>query len=377
MHAFASVNMLGAMLGAPLIARLADRFGRQALLVAVLALVDAVLLLACLASSSVPMLLALRTLEGATHVGTLSIVLGALAHRRWSSGRSTAAAAGGVMFAVALGPAFGGALLRFDVALPLRAAAGLLASVGTLALVFPAALGGAERRPRASVAPLARVIRSPLVFVPSALALVERFTIGCFVVTFALYAHRVRHLTDAQVSVHYSFLLLPFAIATYPLAGGTAKWSRASLIRAGGWIYGAAFVVLAWVEGVGLALALVVAGVASAMVYGPSLGFVAAAGRTLPRATAMAVFHAAGCFGMMLGPAVAGIVSSLVGRAGASDQLRYGTVFVLAGLVQLGAMRLLRSRIAGLRTLEDASPKGDERPAIVFKSTSDGGATHA
>jgi MFS transporter, AAHS family, 3-hydroxyphenylpropionic acid transporter len=352
MHAFASVNMLGAIVGAPLFGRLADRTGRHALLAAALAFADALLLLACLAPTNVAAVLALRTAEGAAHVGALSVVLGALGRNRRANGATPGAAAGAVMFAVAIGPAAGGALLASHVCAPFEAASALLAGVGLTALAFPATLGDFSHRTGLPAPRVFAVLRSPLVLVPSALALVERFTIGCFVVTFSLYAHRVRHLTDTQVSMHYSYLLLPFALATYPLARRTERWSRAALIRAGGVLYGVTFMLFGWTDGLGLAAALAVAGLASAMVYGPSLSCVASAGQ----ATAMAIFHAAGCFGMMLGPAVAGITVSLVAGAGASYGSRYACVFVLAGLVQLATLWLLRSRLAGLRALDARGP---------------------
>ncbi len=361
MHAFMSVNMLGAALGAPLAAAIADRYRAHRLVCIVLALVDAGLLFACALPLDAAQILALRTLQGATNVGVLSIVLASIARDRSADkphGATVGAAGAGIMVAVALGPAVGGALLRHGADAPLHAAALLALTVAAIAACSPAALGTGPRP--ASSAPgrrrLVALVRDPLFVAPAALAFAERFTVGCFVVTFSLYANGVRHLSDGETGLHYSYFLLPFALATYPFARGTERLSRGSLMTVGGVIYGLVFLLFGWTSGPALIAVLMVAGLSSAMVYGPSLCCVAKVGDGADRATAMALFHAAGCLGMLLGPAVAGIASALMRHAGVLDPLRYAAVFSLAGLLQLIALCALRGT---LRRLVDAERSPD------------------
>ena len=77
MHAFMSLNMLGGILITPLIARLASSgsaasLGRWVMLLAGL---DALLLIAVSMPLATPLVLVLRTIEGAAHLGAASLLL--------------------------------------------------------------------------------------------------------------------------------------------------------------------------------------------------------------------------------------------------------------------------------------------------------------
>jgi MFS family permease len=347
MHAFMSVNMVGAAIGAPLLGGWADRRGLHRLLCVVLALLDAALLWSTTLTLPITLLLALRMLQGAANVGVLSLVLGAISAGERGHARAVGLGGGAVMAAVAIGPAFGGALLSLGPLAPIRAASVLAIMTALIAAVLGRPLDDA-RAPSQHTGGLRAMLVDSTFVVPAALAFAERFTVGCFVVTFALYAHEVRHLTDAQTALRYSLFLVPFAAATYPLARSRVA-SRSTLLMVGGVLYGACFIVFGALSGAALAVALVLAGVSSAMVYAPSLCLVAIAGKRGRRATAMAAFHAAGCVGMMLGPAVAGIASATMRAAGVGASTRYATVFVIGGVAQLLIMTLLAPRISALR----------------------------
>jgi len=257
-----------------------------------------------------------------------------------------------VMFAVALGPAIGGAALRFGTRAPFYAAAALAAMVALAAIAAPSALSRASNERRTPRLGFAELARTEAFLAPAVLAFAERFTVGCFVVTFALYAHDVRHLSDARTSICYSAMLLPFALATYPFARDTARFSRGALVSVGSVLYGVTFLAFGFASGPALVGVLGLAGLASAMVYGPSLCWVVTAGGRAGRATSMAMFHAAGCVGMLLGPAFAGVLSSVLRHAGADSASRYAAIFVFAGLVQLACVFAIRKPLARLRATD-------------------------
>jgi MFS transporter, DHA1 family, tetracycline resistance protein len=344
MHAFMSVNMLGAALLAPVIALVADRRGAHLRFATVLAVVDAVLVAALTAPLPVWALLSVRCVQGAANVALLSLVMASAVR-----GGKVAGPGAAVMLAIAAGPPLGSLLVSYGPRTVLGGASLLDALVAVLLLASPAA-----RIP--AVPPVARrrftllgVLRaSPLLIVPSALAFAERFTVGAFVVSFAIYAHDVLHLSDRATGLRYSIFLMSFALATYPVGRLAGRFSRPKMLAAGGVLYGVAFAWLALARGEWVSCALLLAGMSSAMVYAPSLCYASTLAPEGAKATSMALFQAAGCIGMMLGPAGAGILSAVLRAHGHGSATRYPAVFALAAAVQLGTMIVLAPRLRRL-----------------------------
>jgi len=352
MQAFISLGMLGAVLGTPLIARIADRTARPRRLACALAAADALLIGACALSLPVAVVLVLRTLQGACNVGLLSILMVRAA--RDADGVSTrtglGAAGAAVTFAVALGPALGGILGTLGWHVPFFAATAL----NLIVTVGVTRLGAHARRPEMA-SPPPRVIGStghPLLSVPLVMAFIERFTVGCFIVSFAVYARETLGLTDRGASLRLTLFVAPFAMAMLPMWWIAARWSRATLLGVGAFAYGVSLLLLAVTRGASLDLSLIACGISSAMMYAPALSYAGAASPRGGATTTMGLFHAAGCLGMMLGPAVAGVVSATLRHQGYGPAVRYPAIFALAGTAQLVALIALARPIARLRAAE-------------------------
>ena len=131
LHLYVALGMFGGAVGAPLVARRADRSVNFARLAIALALVDA----AVEASTSWPiptlLLYALRPLHGAVSMGLLAILF-AQFRRRSVAGLSRGASA--TIIALALGPAIGGILAKHGPAVPFRLAS--LVSLSVVPLLF-------------------------------------------------------------------------------------------------------------------------------------------------------------------------------------------------------------------------------------------------
>jgi MFS family permease len=351
MHAFMSVNMLGAAVGAPILSWFADRRSAHRELGIALALLDAALVALTALPIPVAALLVTRTIQGAANVGLLSILM-AMATRSECEAATSHAKLGatGVAMtaAIAAGPALGGLLLALGPRAPFFAASAIDLSIGVALATAAGSVRLARRAPR----PRLELGKNPLLVVPLVMAFTERFTVGCFVVSFAVYAHEALGLSDRATSLRFTLFVVPFALAMVPMWRLSERLSRARVLAWGGVAYGAAFLLLAFTRGPALDLALVLCGVTSAMMYAPSLCYAGSLAPRHGRATAMALFNAAGCLGMMLGPAVAGIVSAVLRSGGHDARVRYPVVFAAAGLVQLTAMLLLRRRVRALREAE-------------------------
>lgn len=342
MHAFLSAGMFGAVLLVPVFGLAADRgLGRRRTALALL-LVDALAALACTAPMPLPALLALRFVEGAANVGALSLAMSLDASPH---GRGMAARGAAMMGALVVGSPLGGLLVGLDARAPFYAAA--LALVGAMLLV-----GLAPDAPREPTARRAGVVDRPSVVVACAVSFAERFSVGAFVVTFTLRAHGSLGMSDRAIGLAFAAMLVPFALAMYPVARFGARLRRTTLVALGATVYAAAFLGVATARGPALALALALAGVASALLYAPALCWAAEGAPSGARGTRMALFHAAGCLGMALGPAFAGVASATLRRAAIATDSRHALVLALAGLAPLVASVVVSSKLQTLRAAE-------------------------
>jgi MFS family permease len=354
MHAFMAVNMLGAILAAPLVGARGDRMENPRRLVACLAAIDAALLALLAAPLPVTAILAIRALEGAAHVGAATLLMAeAVAWaRRGNRGRTMGFAGGALMLAVGLGSAIGGLLVPLDPRSPFWAG-------GAVALTAAAAAWtGRDRRAPPQAAPnpgslperegrgaLGMLLGDRRLLLPVTAAFAGRFTIGALVVTFSLFAHRVHALSDRSVGLLFSLVTLPFALATYPAGRLTERVPRGILLGAGAGLHGAALVALRGAPPSALPAVMVVMGLASAAIFATTLCYAASFAGPSDRARVMSLVNAAGCAGMLLGPAAAGVTSAVVGRAyGAADG--YRAVFALAGASMFLWLGLFGGRLA-------------------------------
>jgi len=333
MHAFMSLNMLGAILTTPLIARLVSSGTSEssARWLTLLAGLDAVLLIVVSLPLATSLVLLLRTVEGAAHLGAATLLLARAAAYKplVGAGRAMGMAGGAVMLAIAFGSGLGGILVGVNVRLPFVVGAALSALVALAApLLYRSTLPAERHDPRASVLSW----REPDVLGPLSAAFVERFTVGLIIVTFALFATKAHGLSDRSIGLLYSMLMLPFALLMYPASRMGDRLPRSVLLGSGALLYGAAITSLALAPKALLPLSMIVAGAASSFMYGTVLCYAATLVPSESRGRMMAWVNMAGALGMLLGPMCGGILVAL-GRNGADPLSAYRNVFYLAGAV--------------------------------------------
>ncbi|MCX5745349.1 MAG: MFS transporter, partial [Proteobacteria bacterium] len=357
-HAFFSLNMLGAAIGAPLVCWLADRTGGTRRILLLLALTDGILLVVCTLPLPLSIVLTVRCVQGAANVGALSILMGVAGTTRspGSHGRGIGLAGAAVVAAIVAGAPLWTLLLAVSPFAPFYAAAACAFVVTASVGVLPAT---SERAPRGSRRGL--LAGTPILRVPTLFIGAERFVVGCFVVTFSLYAHNVLGLSDGRVGVLFSWFLVPFAVLMWPMGALAMRLDRGVLLGAGALLYGTCFLLLGEVSAVGLPLLLALAGAASAAVYAPSLCVVAQSTLGPMRSTAMGLANAGGTLGMLLGTATAGIFTMVSAKHGLEPAAGYRWVFRIAGFVQLGVLVV---GLPALRSLTRAAT-----PVTISRST--------
>lgn len=346
MHAFMSLNMVGAIVGAALLARVAHRKPVQAL--TLLTALDALLLVAIGSPISTPLVLVARTVEGAAHVGAATILIATAARaRQLGDARAIPVAGAALMLAVGLGSALGGLLVGVDVRAPYLVGAAIIAAVGVSGVTFARRVESAPAPPSTTSFRAVAAAFHDLA-VPVTAAFVSRFAIGCLIVTFALFAHRVHHLSDRAVGALFTLLTLPFALAMYPAGRIAEHMTRSGLLAGGVVVFAACLAVLGFVPAWALPFLMFASGIACAAIFAPTLCYAATLGSVPTRTTAMALVNAGSCAGMLLGPAIAGIVVAFA-RTQAEPARGYQAVFLLAAFTLLAWLSVMARRFPSER----------------------------
>jgi MFS family permease len=249
--------------------------------------------------------------------------------------------AAAVVAGIALGAPLGTLLLLGGPPLVFGAAAAL-AGLGALGCLTLEQAPQALSRPRPASWPAARALQLPALFVGA-----ERFAVGCFVTTFSLYAHQSLGQSDRQVGAGFSVFLLCFALSSWTVGLASRRISPRLLLAGGAALFGLGFASLGFVGESALWPALALVGLASGCIYTPSLCLASQGVAETQRSTAMGLINGAGTLGMMLGTALAGILSGALMHRGWTRAEATSAVFVMAGGAQwlvlaFGASALLR-----------------------------------
>ncbi len=333
---FMSINMVGAVLAAPLAGALGDRYARRPEWIVGALGVDALCFLGLAADVPFPVFMAIRFLEGCAHIVALSLLLGLASTCRPSQQRGTAMGivGGGMMLGVAIGAPIGGLLGQDDPMRPIFVAAVLLMATAVFARAVLQETRSAQAA-RLELREVANLIRSNrLVLAPLAFAFADRFTVGFFTTTFSLYLKRIHELDSATIGLLIAAFMLPFALLSYPVGRMSQRTSRAMLLCGGSLVYGVAVASLTWWPPDILWGLMVFCGVTAALMFVPSMLMVTELTPEPARTTSLGAFNAAGSLGFMIGPLTGGWVSQTV-ASGSGWLEGYRAAFLVAGVSEV------------------------------------------
>ncbi|MGF1548636.1 MAG: MFS transporter [Thiotrichales bacterium] len=336
-HLFMSINMFGALFGAPAAGLLSDRLGRRkGLAVAALALNGLVLLglaYAYLNAQRYGVLLALRFFEGFAHMSALSLLmaLGADLAAKGGLGARMGAVGAAISLGVAAGAPLGGWVGGID-PLWVPLGGGMLSLA--LALIGWVALRESDHeRPRLSLDEIVRTLRERhQLLIPLAFSFVDRLTVGFIVSTLSLYLGLVIGFDPRQIGLAMAAFLIPFSLLTYPAGHLSRHWDPLRMMVAGSILYGVFLAVLGLLPGSRIVLAMAVGGVIAALMYAPSLVLAARYGGLDCRASALAAFNMAGSLGFATGPLLS---SGLLAAFGLWLSQPYPAVFIAIGAIEV------------------------------------------
>ncbi len=330
---FMSINMVGAVLAAPLAGALADRFGRRERLVVAALVLDALCFLGLARAESFALFMALRFAEGCAHILALSLILSLASSAVGSArrGRTMGLVGGAMMLGVAIGAPLGGAVGREDPLATLAAGAGIALVAAVLAAATLGEAGDAAGARRPGLREIARLVRRErLLAAPLAFAFADRFTVGFFTTTFSLYLRSIHDVPAVRIGLLITVFMLPFALLSYPFGRLSERTSRAVLLCGGSLVYGLGTASLGFWSPEALFVLMFGLGATAAAMFVPSLLMTTELAPPAVRSTALGAFNAAGSLGFIVGPATGGLVSQLVAQA-AGWEAGYRAAFAVAG----------------------------------------------
>lgn len=356
-HSFMSVNMVGAIAAAPVIAALSDRrharAGRRWVAAGALTL-DALLLASMAYMPTLPAILVARFLEGAAHILALSTLMAMAAGwaRSGRRGRMMGVVGASMMFGTAIGTRLGGVVWQHWPGWVFHVAGliSLLTAVCVACFVTELPERDMSRSRLRDVFSL--LARQKNLLVPFAYAFIDRFCVGVVISTFVLFLGDVHGLDPARRSGLLLLFLIPFALLTYPAGRLVDRIGRIWPLALGSVVFGLVFASYGlWSVG-GLYVVMLVSGVTSAAMFAPNLTLCADLAPPGQRGAVYTGFNVFGSLGFVLGPVCAGLLYSVLAArwsATAAYQVTFvltGSTEVLCAAVTLPA--LLRLRRAGL-----------------------------
>ena len=336
---FFSVETLAYILFAPIWGVLSDRVGLRRPLVAIGFAGSAVIYFIYGALHSIPLLLALRFVQGSFSVlGWSTVMAMMLDHPVYGrKGRFMGLMGASLIFGVAIGAPMGGYLTRwFGPRAPLLAAAISFALLAGMSLFLH------ESPPltrQLRVREILAALRSrPRVALPFSFHFVDRLAVGLFVVVFPLYIDTLGATDPALRGRYLALFLLPFAFLQV-LSGRLAeRLGAGGPLVVGSLLYGLALCGLGFSDLSSLQGMMVALGVFAAVMFPPAILLVSQWSDPKTRASAMGGFNLAGSMGFALGPILGGWAYTTRGFAFA---------FVLCGVLEIalaivGAVLLIR-----------------------------------
>jgi MFS transporter, DHA1 family, tetracycline resistance protein len=336
---FFTVEMAAYLVFAPVWGAFSDRLGRRKPFIVAGFAASGLLYFAYLWIHSIPLLLALRFLQGGAAIAGWSTTMALLFDRTdpadpASRARLAGFAGASLILGVGLGAPIGGLVTQHWGGRAPLALAGVLFLLLALAALALSEAPAAHIRPR--LAEVARALTArPRLLLPWGLYAMERFTVGLFVIVFPLWLLAQHGAEPAARGRALAAFLLPFAflqLGTYRLA---RRFGPFALLALGCGGYAAAFAALGRVGDGPYYPLLVVLGALAAMIFPPTLALTAEWTAPETRASALAGFNVAGSLGFALGPIAGAWVQHYIEGTGAQASVGFTAAFDLAAATAL------------------------------------------
>ena len=321
---FVSVNLAAYVIFSLIWGSFSDRIGKRKIFIIAGFLGNAILMFSLTLAPSMPILLALRFIEGSFTVMAFAMLMTSVLDivKRTHYGRGMGILGMGMALGNALGAPFGGKIGMIDPLYPLYLGSILLMSGALITSIF---LKDRELKSKpASLKDALLLLREEKrIFIPYAFSFVERFTVGFFVGVFPLMLAMKYGMDSASIGMYMAAFLIPFALLQYPLGAISDKIGRVPPLVIGSLLYGLAVAGVGVAEPPVLVIVMIFGGIVGALMYPPSAALAGDLANPAKRGTAMGGFNMFGSLGFAVGPFVGGMIA---------DKYSFQASFAVAGL---------------------------------------------
>ena len=347
-HLFMSVNMIGAILFAPISGLISDKLGKRKIIIVIAILINGIILYLMSMQWSYALFLGLRFLEGCAHIAALNLLMTlAIDYSKESNSEKIIGFIGAsISLGVAMGVPAGG-LLKGAGSVFVNGSY-LLLFLTLFALFFLKDLKRIE-----FINPIKEILKSlkrnSNLSIPYVFTFVDRLTVGFIVSTLTLYLATYLNLNPMQIGFVMAIFLIPFAILTFPAGIISKRYNKLKMMMLGSITYGVLLSSLAFFDGFGLYPIMLLCGVASAIMFAPSLILVNQLSGVKNKATAMSGFNSSGSIGFMLGPLLSGALITFL-KYSFNTELAYQMTFIIFGLAEIICVLIFIPKLKQIKT---------------------------
>lgn len=320
---FVSANLSAYVIFALIWGGLSDRMGKRKIFIIIGFLGNAILMFSLTLAPNMPVLLALRFIEGSFTVMAFSLLMTSVLDivKKTHYGRGMGILGMGMALGNALGAPLGGRIGAIDPFFPLY--------FGSIMLLIGAGIAAAflkdrelESKPASLKDALLLLREEKRIFIPFAFSFVERFTVGFFVGVFPIMLAMKYGMDSGTIGMYMAAFLIPFALLQYPLGAISDKIGRVPPLVVGSILYGITVANVGIVEPPMLAYIMIFGGIVGALMYPPSAALAGDLADPAKRGTAMGGFNLFGSLGFAAGPFIGGLIA---------DKYSFQASFAVAG----------------------------------------------
>lgn len=311
---FVSINLSAHVIFSLIWGSISDKAGKRKIFIFTGFLGNAILMFSLTLAQTMPILLALRFVEGAFTIMAFSLIMTSVLDlvKKTHYGKGMGILGLGMALGNATGAPFGGKIGSMDPLYPLYC--------GSLLLLLGALIAGLmlkerkfESRPVTLLDSLLLLKEEKRIFIPYAFSFVERFTVGFFVGVFPLMLAINYGQNPGAIGMYMASFLIPFALLQYPFGAISDKIGRVPPLIAGSVLYSIIVISVGFTSPPLLALVMVIGGIAGALMYPPSAALAGDFADPAKRGTAMGGFNLFGALGFAVGPFIGGLVADSYG----------------------------------------------------------------